>query len=296
LVQTNSISGLVALPDATSPTGMTTVLLAAGKNAGLREERATSWTLGTDLTPASVPGLSIAFTYFNTRYTGRIEDATFSPDVLERPEFAWLVNRNVTSAERNDICSRTNFNGAPGSCLNAPIGAIIDNRLHNLALLKTRGIDLLGKYAFTSALGKFELGLNGTYLLDYSQIKTPGSPDLNLVSTQNYPIDLRLRGSLSWEHHGIGIFTYLNYDDSYRDTASQPARKINSWTTADLQLSYENDRNDLAWLAHARVALNIQNVFGTAPPFLNNHVGIGYDQENADLLGRIISLDVRKRW
>jgi outer membrane receptor protein involved in Fe transport len=296
LVQKDSMSVVTPLPDASSPTGVTTALVAEGKNADLRAERATSWTIGADLTPASAPGLSIALTYFNTKYAGRIEDTIFGPDVLARPELAWLVNRNVTSAERNDICSRTTFSGAAGACLSAPIGAVIDDRLHNVALLKTQGIDLLGKYALTSSLGKFELGVNGTYLLRYSEIKSPGSPELDLVSTQNNPIDLRLRGSLSWERQGMGISTYLNYDDSYRDIASQPARKVNSWTTADLRLSYENDRNDLAWLAHTRFALSIQNVFDTPPPFLNNHVGIGYDQENADLLGRIISLDIRKHW
>ena len=39
------------------------------------------------------------------------------------------------------------------------------------------------------------------------------------------------------------------------------------------------------------------NVFNKQPPFLNNDVGaVAYDPENADLLGRRVSLNLRHEW
>ena len=292
--QRNSFSELLTLPDATAASGLTTVLARFGTNPQLVPERAHTWTLGADWTPGPVPGLSLSLTYFDVLYRGRVEQAEISEDVLQQPQFAWLVQRNFTAAERSAACSQSNFLGVAADCLNAPIGAILDNRLQNIALLETRGMDLMSKYTLTGSLGRLELGFNGTYLFNYTQANTPDAPLRNIVSTQNNPIDLRLRGSAVWIRAGFGISAFLNYDNAYRDTLSVPERRIASWTTLDLQVSYETSADSP--VGRLQLALSTQNVFNTLPPFENNPVGVGYDQENADLFGRIVTLDVRKRW
>jgi outer membrane receptor protein involved in Fe transport len=40
----------------------------------------------------------------------------------------------------------------------------------------------------------------------------------------------------------------------------------------------------------------VQNVFDDDPPFYNNASGYGYDPSNADLLGRFVSVQLRKAW
>ena len=90
---------------------------------------------------------------------------------------------------------------------------------------------------------------------------------------------------------------FINFENSYRDTISVPSRGVAPWTTVDLQLSYQTPVDAFGWLGNTQVALNVQNLFNVNPPFLNNAaVGIGYDQENADLYGRLVSFEVRKRW
>jgi len=45
------------------------------------------------------------------------------------------------------------------------------------------------------------------------------------------------------------------------------------------------------------ISLRGFNVFNKQPPFLNNDVGaVGYDPENADLLGRRVSLKIEHEW
>jgi outer membrane receptor protein involved in Fe transport len=296
MVAKNSYSYVSTLNDPFSPTGMTTVLARYGTNTDLRPETARSWTLGTDMEFNSIPGLSVSLTYFNISYSGRIDSAQFGHDVLSLPNFSWLVNRNITAAELNAACTNTVFLGS-GTCQTSSATAIIDNRLRNIALLRTDGIDLISRYSLETRAGKFDLGLNGTYLFAYSQANTPGSPLVDIVSTQNNPINIRARGSASWTRRGFGVSTFVNFENRYRDTLSVPNRVVSPWTTLDLQLSYETTGDTLGWLGHTQFALNAQNLFDVYPPFLNNTAaGLGYDQENADLYGRIVSFEVRKRW
>jgi outer membrane receptor protein involved in Fe transport len=123
---------------------------------------------------------------------------------------------------------------------------------------------------------------------------------VNIVSTQSNPINIKARGSASWTRRGFGVSTFVNFQNRYRDTLSVPNRGVSPWTTIDLQLSYEttgDTLDTLGWLGHTQFVLNAQNVFNVNPPFLNNSaVGLGYDQENADLYGRMVSFEVRKRW
>ena len=298
MVASSSQSVKSRLTDPSSPTGQTEVLTLFGANPNLRPETARSWTFGTDFVVQSVPRLSFSLTYFNIDYTNRISNAQLNPaNVLTQPSLAWLVTRNVTPAELSNACAQTVFQGPQQACATSGITTIVDNRLRNIALLKTDGIDLISRYSFENRGGRFDFGLNGTYLHKYSQSNTPSSPLENIVSTQTNPINLRARGSAAWTRRGFGVATFVNFENSYRDTLSVPNRGISPWTTIDLQLSYDTPGDGLGWLGNTRFSLSAQNLFNVYPPFLNNiAAGVGYDQENADLYGRIVSFEIRKRW
>jgi iron complex outermembrane recepter protein len=293
----NSYFDVTQLADSASPTGLSTALIRYGTNPQLAPERAVAKSIGVDFTPSALlPGFGASLTYFNFDYTDRVDEEPISPFVLESPEYGWLVNRNFTAAQVSAVCNQSVPAPTSAACSGTAIAAIIDNRLRNIATLKTSGIDLLGKYRFASALGRFELGLNGTYLLQYSQANTPGSPFVSLLNTQNYPINLRLRQFTSWTLRGVSVSGFVNYQNSYRDVLSVPVRPISAWTTLDLQVAYQTGRDSSSWLGNLQLAISAQNVFDRYPPFLNNPLGVGYDQENADLYGRIVSVDVVKRW
>ncbi len=216
--------------------------------------------------------------------------------MLNQPSLAYLVSRSFTPAQRDAICAQTIPQGSASDCLDTPIGAIVDARLQNVERLQTRGIDLIGKYRFSSPVGEFGVGLNGTYLLKYGERQTPDSAMTSLLNTQNNPINLRFRNSFSWELGGFGASAYANFSNGYRDVLSVPTRNVRSWTTFDLQLRYRGSRDAGELLGGTEFAISAQNILNRSAPFLNNSLGLGYDQENADLTGRIFSLSVRKRW
>jgi outer membrane receptor protein involved in Fe transport len=140
------------------------------------------------------------------------------------------------------------------------------------------------------------MGLNGTWLAHFQQAELPDSPLISLLDTQNEPVNLRMRGSASWEFAGFGASLATNFTNAYWDTGSTPERRIDSWTTVDVQLRYDF-ADKWGWLQGTRVELNARNVFNVDPPFLNNQITyIGYDQENANPYGRQLSLELRKTW
>jgi len=152
-------------------------------------------------------------------------------------------------------------------------------------------IDPFAKHCLASGLD--ELG----YILSFAEAASANLPLQELVSTQNNPIDLRLRGSFDLQHGPVRAAALVNFFNNYRDVASTPARDISSWTTVDLSVSYSIGRNAGGPLSDTTLSLNAQNVFDRDPPFLNNGIAsIGYDQENGDLTGRIVSVNVRKNW
>ena len=164
---------------------------------------------------------------------------------MSQSNFAWLVNRNFTQAQVNDVCSHSVFTGGAATCTGSSVGAIIDNRLRNISLLKTSGIDLIGKYSLESRSGRYDFGLNGTYLLKYLQANTPSSPLLELAGTQNNPINFRARGSTAWTRKSVSISTFVNFE-TLPGIESEPNRGVAPWTTIDLQLSYERPATRLA--------------------------------------------------
>ncbi|MEJ0038611.1 MAG: TonB-dependent receptor [Gammaproteobacteria bacterium] len=290
LDESNNVYGLTPLRDPLTG-ALVQTLLWAGKNRDLREETARSWTAGLEFEPERYPGAALAVTYFNTTFTNRLSTPAFATDLLSNPFLSPLVVRNPSAEYRAQVCSRAPIAGSQGSCLATPIMAIADLRLRNDARAFTSGMDLIGRYQVESRFGSFTFGLNGTYILDFSEAKAANLPLVNRVSTQNYPVDLKMRASARWRYRALDFTAYSNFLNRYEDVGSSPARRVSSLTTFDLHAAYT------LRATNTTIALGVDNVFDEDPPFLNNAgASIGYDQENGDLIGRMVSATVRKVW
>ena len=289
---------LLPIPTPAAPGGSTTALIWSGGNAGIRPERAQSWTAGLDFTPAFAPGLSLGLTYFRTEFKDRLQTIPFSVSMLTDPAYAAIVTHNPSAAQIDYACTHSLFlQGPVDLCTGTPVNTLVDLRVSNLARLLTDGVDFSGNYERSTDFGKLAFALAGTWLKDFSEAQTPNLPLASLLNTQNEPIDLRFRASAGWQYRGWQAQVAANFTDGYRDTASIPGRSVRSWTTFDVQLAYDFASDAHAWLQGLRIELNARNVFNVDPPFLNNQVTfIGYDQENANPYGRQLSLQLRKKW
>jgi iron complex outermembrane recepter protein len=262
-------------------------------------ERARSWTTGFDLDARDwVTGLTFSATYFNIDFRDRIQSPPPDPNLLNNPQFTYLVTRNPSAAQLSSACNQGVFLlGTTADCNQYPATALLDIRIQNMERVRTQGIDFNSTYERGWAPGSLKLSVEGTYLFRFTQMEGPDSPPEQLLNTQNYPINLKLHGALSWQQRRWGTTVEVNFQNSYRDTISQPNRPVSSYTTFDTQLRYELAPFGTSFLQNTRLELNAINVFNETPPFLNNSIAsLGYDQENADPTGRLLSIQLRKAW
>jgi outer membrane receptor protein involved in Fe transport len=283
--------------DPQSATGHSRAFVLAGPLPDLKPETARTWTAGVDLTPPAIQNLSLSLTYFDIDYQGRIHNPGFSAIFLaQEAQYASLITRNPTQAQIDAVCKKPPLHG--GDC-NQPIAAILDDRFRNLASLKTQGVDAVLDYFLNTAWGKVSSSLNGTYTIDQRQQISPTAPVFDFVDTVGNPPSLRLVGNLSWSLRGWTVQSTVNYTGAYRDPGSVPVRKVDSWTTVDVNIGYRVDGGS-GWLANTQFNLGIINVCDQRPPFVNQFDltsgTFGYDPANASLLGRQVSLLVVKRW
>ncbi len=283
------------VPDPQSGSGTSDILQLFGANSSLKEETATAWSVGAEFTSAQ--GLMLALTYYDIDFEDRIQDVPGVDSFLvESDRFASIVIRDPTPEQRAEACTHGFFFGDPADCMDFPIAAIVDGRIRNTAIVRNKGLDFAGAYEFQMSAGTFGLGLNATYLLEVSEAESAATNPIDLLDTVGNPQRLRLRGNFSWNQGPIGVALYVNHAGAYTDNLSDPNREIDAWTTADLALSYSSAQLQSSLFEGIGVYLNVQNVFDEDPPFFNNASGVGYDLENADPLGRMVSLQVRATW
>lgn len=293
-------SGVVSLADPKSAWGSSVVAFMHGNNPDIQEETATTWTAGFDLVPQFVPGGKLSLTYFDTNYGNRIvTPAESNPfDILLHEElWSSVINRHPTASQIDAICQRTDFFG-PFTCAQTHPTIIIDFRKTNLAETEVKGLDAAFGRKWDNSLGSMDLQLMGSYLLEFRQRGSPTAPFASLLNTVRNPPALRARATGEWSQHpegasGLSIGAAVNYTSDYRDTESALARKVRSWTTVDLRLSFRT-LADGGWLTGSEVMLNAVNVLNTPPPFVDREHG--YDVANAQPIGRTISLEIRKSW
>lgn len=288
------------VPDPQSPTGTSNLLVIRGNDPNLRPERATSWTLGVDLTPRFLTGFRFGATYFNVDYRDRI--ASPAPNLAN-----FLVNRNIydpilkpnpTPARIAEIYASPYYLNLFGIPQTATFVAEADARLQNLSVVQQSGLDLDIAYAFPFAGGQTEIGAVGTHIFHIRQALTETATAIDVVDRVGYPVDFRARGRLSWEKSGFGAALFVNYVDGYWNRTTAIPERVASWTTFDLNLSYRfgDARGPLSGV---RVALNARNLFDADPPYVTYTVGSytsGFDAENASPVGRMIALQITKQW
>jgi iron complex outermembrane recepter protein len=286
---------LYPLPDPSSPTGRTeTLIYTGGGSANLKPQTAKSWTLGADLQPDALPGFKASVDYFDIDYTNLIN--TLGGNIVsvlaEQNIYAPLITRNPSSSFLESIFNSRQFFGLPVAP--SSVGAFIDANPVNLGELQERGLDISAAYQMKTGFGTISLQTNATYTLNYKVAVSKSSPPIDMVSTLNSPVDLRMRSGIGWSDAGLEAAAFLNYVDGYKNTAVVPAQGVDPWTTVDLHFAYKPDGPP--WLHGTTVALDVQNLFNATPPFVNNPAAYGYDPVNANVLGRFIGLQVSKKW
>lgn len=277
------------IADPASPSGATTTLILQGANPGLASETAETWTAGFSLRPPAWEGFSFELNWFRIDFADRIASPANPFTVLSEPLlYAPIIVRDPDDAQVQSYFDAPFFIPIGPTPPASEVGAIVDARLRNLSRSLVSGFDFDLSQRFAGFGGEFTAALTGSYLFTFEQAFSASGPAIDLVDTANNPIDLRLRATLGWRGKNLSTAVAINYADDYRDSANN--RSVDAWTGADLSLAYLFDA------AGVEARLNVRNLFNQDPTFLNNPIGVGYDPENSDPVGRFVSFALTKTW
>lgn len=272
-------------------------LIQYGGNLDLKPETATSWTAGFDVTPPALPGLKVSGTWFRTDFSDRIgqparENLTVALRDPTLASFVHIIDPG-SAADLARVNALITFPTYPyqGLFPASAYGAIVDARWVNTASVQVQGVDGQIGYSFDRGADRFDLSANASYLLTFERQVTPQAAPVDVVGVAGNPARFRGRAQAAWRRGSVSASLAVNYQSQEKDLAG---KTIDSWTTTDLQLGWTSDREGP--LGGLTLALSVQNLFDTPPPFYDSPAGIGFDAANADPLGRFVSLQLTKRW
>ena len=282
-------------------------LVLGGSNPGVRPERSRSWTVGAELAPRAVPGLSLSLNYYSIRFSNRIALPSSIITVVGDPAFDSIVTRDPDDQLVRDLvggaATRIDISGpgfTNGNATPADVSVIVDSRVNNTAKTTTRGLDANIRYEVRLGESRLLFGANANFISSFDDQLRPTSPVIDALDAPYRPLDFRARGQIGWSRGGWSANLFVNHADDYRDNRGGRSLPIGSYTTFDLTLAYEAGEASPRWLRGTRIAFSADNLFDRAPPRLlpdpGSTTGLGYDPVNASGRGRFLSIQLRRTW
>lgn len=292
-----------------------------GGNPDLKPEQATTWSIGVDIDEDLIPGLRASLTYYNIKYTDKVDTAAYNVPIgaalnsglyddfiVFNPLFfpgktTMTIDQYVaywnTITEDDLLPILAPFTPDPRNII-----AIVDARRNNTGIVKTDGLDFTIDYRAETSFGAVTMGAQANYIFHYWSSPVPTAPLTNEVNNFGYPARLTGKLNLGVEAGGFSANAYLNHVNARNiPRAFMPAAipdqylTIGSFTTVDLTLRYAFEESDglLGGLAFSVSALNLLD---TDPPLMVNTGGspIRFDPSYASPVGRFVSFGVTKKF
>jgi len=285
-------SGLAVVTwlDPTSPTGSSTGLSLNAGNPDLTPETAKTYTFTAQVEPPSIPGLSLAATYYGIKYENNIISPPRTSTSLLDPNYAFAVTRNPSDALIQYYLDQ----GFTISGIRpANVAFFYNGQAANSGSIFTNGIDFDFNYNRNTPFGDLTFGFIGTYLLHYKVAVTQLAPELEQRGNINYPVDFRFQASAGWAKNGYSAELTMNYVNGYTNNLLTPQEHVSAWTTFDLHLGYEIQSSSKV-LNGLSLSVDATNLFDKDPPFVN--IQGGYDSGEASALGRLVAFTVTKKF
>lgn len=304
---------IYALLSPNNPTQFAPVVGLVGA-APLVAEDAENWSAGFTFRPQFVEGLEVSFNWYDIHYKNRIVNAAFALNVLSDPALRGFVKSFATPADLQAFVAQQYPSGVtpaysdftfltlppPGNQF-GPMPQnvatyLFDFRATNAAVVDTNGFDVLVNYAIPMATGRLNIGFNANHIDKIATIFSPGAPAFDYIDTVGNPASWRFRTTGAYSAGRFDAALAVNYTGSYEDTGATQARDVGATVTVDGNLRYSLPDDDSA-LGNLVFTLSVVNLFNRAPPYVSaSAAGTHYDPANADPLGRMISVEVGKRW
>lgn len=286
-------------------------LVTGGTQADLDAETSRSFTAGFDHAfSLGRHGFSLKGTYYDIDFEGRLGttpipgnlNPNFAPNIAFDDPDALPAGTVLFFPPQPEIDALlATFTRPPSLVAGGTLDniGIINNAniVRNLASTRTRGLDIGIDYETDLAFATLTAGLNANYLLNFDQQASDTSEEISILNTVFNPVDLKLRAQAGLRRDGLSGTLFLNHTDGYRIDDSAGASRVSSWTTLDMNLSFDLGTDRSGLLQATRIGLSVMNLLDEAPPAVpptGLYQIAGYDPANASPLGRFIALEVSR--
>jgi outer membrane receptor protein involved in Fe transport len=275
------------------------ILLLGGGNGQLKPERATTWTGTIDLSPLSLPGVTVEISRFDVRYRDRVvQPLAFFASAFTPGLYPDLIAENPgpasVAAALSDLPlglnNETDHAFDPGN-----VGAIVDDSFQNAARQHVAGFDVLANYTVTTGRGHFSLQGRASYLTN-DQTLSADQPTIERAGTIFNPPHWRAELTADWTRGVVGLNATFNYIGGNRDNRTSNVIYVGDFKTLDLTARIKPRTSGV--LGGLDVTLAVQNALNGKPPIIRNGGGndLPYDATNYSSIGRFVSLTIAKAW
>jgi len=263
----------------------------AGGNPDVKPEKATTWTMGLDLTPFEDKRFVVAATYYNISYKNRIEHpANVTNPLLQENVLGDYIIRNPSRELVLQLMGDKAYRGDPTEDPSNFV-VIVDARKKNVGRLKTSGIDFSVSYNFDLGDGDLSLGANGTRVLTYKRSFVPNVPLTNLLNIIDNPQEFYSR---VFADYSIGSWNFgatWNHTGGYTNNLVTPFQKVDAYDTFDLSVVKELNLGR----GGSTLSLTVQDVFDAKPPLVING-NLPFDPQVVNIMGRYAAVEFRIKW
>ncbi|WP_165912341.1 TonB-dependent receptor [Novosphingobium sp. PhB165] len=287
-------------------------LFVSGTAPGIQPQKATNWSIGAQIDPPFVPGLTLNASYYNIDLTGTIGRPVTGADLSDyyanfpqlyavRPSGQELANYltqfdpanfNFTVANPTSTSQAIITSGGTSS----PVLVALDTRARNLGTAKLDGIDFSANYVLDTSFASFDASVAGNYRLSQKSQALPSLPVADDLAF-NTPV-FRIQGTLGTRVGGLRAQITWNHTSGYkRGTVEFGQTRVSAFDAINLFFKYDV-KSKSVWASDLSFTLNVQNLFDAAPPEFRSAAGQGYDttQGSAFSIGRIVQLGVTKKF
>lgn len=274
-----------------------TILLAGG-NPGLQPQTADTWSAGADFKPAFARGLTLSATYFNVSLDNVIQVTPFfSPTIFTNPALANFFVINPTLAQAQALIGNQRVQGPSIASLyangNGPY-AIFNAQRNNLGTLKVDGIDFNAAFTTDTGIGAISGSIGGTWTLNRTST-IAGSPKFDELANNGIS-PVQFSAALGDRIGGFTARARLDYSAGYDYPGIVNQSRVKAFSPLNLFFAY--DFETTGSLKGTSVTLNIDNVLGDNPPFLNRVTdgGLTDGTANGQTFGRFVNLGLNMKF
>lgn len=255
----------------------TQFIVRSGGNSKLSPEKSQSITFGMVVEPINNLTVSADAYWIRLQHQiGSLDEATVFNNYSK---YSSLFHYNTSG----------NLSVSGADCPGTDCG-YVDLQEENLGGLKTSGVDLSANYRLnTDGFGRFDFGLNGTYVFKFLYQNEEGGEWFNNVGTygSSGPVfRWQHTASVNWVYGDWSVYFANRFKSSYTDQNATDDdaynhHKVGSYSLWDISMT---------WNASKALALTggVRNIFDTNPPYSNQGATFqqGYDPRYTDSLGR----------